>query len=217
MRHFILSLPILLAAGFAAPLHAQTPEASPQPALPDDAQQSQASPSTLPDPGAASPASQATPIDSLFSSLKRERDPEKAKSIAGQIAADMSDSGSATVNLLMQWSAEAAKEKKTAAALDFLDRVTLLDPDFIEGWNRRATLHFTMGDRRKSMADIAEVLKREPRHFGALAGMAGMLTEAGNDELALKAWERYLDVYPADKEAQEALVKISEKIAGSRT
>ncbi len=156
-------------------------------------------------------------VDSLFEALKRERDQDKARGIASQIIADMNDSGSATINLLMQWSADAMKEKKNAAALDFLDRVTLLDPAFTEGWNRRATLHYTMGDKRKSMADIAEVLKREPRHFGALAGMAGILTEAGDDELALKAWQQYLGVFPADREAQEAVVKLSEKIAGSRT
>lgn len=216
MRHFILSTSILLSTGLATPLHAQ----SSQPAPSGEASQSQPvqAPSTASGTAAAeAPVAPGKPVDSLFEALKRERDQEKARGIASQIIAEMNDSGSATVNLLMQWSAEAAKEKKNAAALDYLDRVTLLDPDFTEGWNRRATLHYTMGDRRKSMADIAEVLKREPRHFGALAGMAGILTEAGDDELALKAWERYLGVYPSDREAQEAVVKISEKIAGSRT
>jgi tetratricopeptide (TPR) repeat protein len=215
MRHFILSIPLL--AGLATPVSALAQTAPPQaesPAAP--------APQTpvQPTPGEQSPAPQsaaAKPVDALFDALKRERDPEKAKSIANQIIAEVNDSGSPTVNLLMQWSADAIKEKKNAAALDFLDRVTLLDPDFTEGWNRRATLHYAMGDRRKSMADIAEVLKREPRHFGALAGMAGILTEAGDDQLALKAWERYLDVYPADRDAQEAVVKLSEKIAGNRT
>ncbi|WP_226951245.1 tetratricopeptide repeat protein [Rhizobium terrae] len=157
------------------------------------------------------------PIDSLFEALKRERNPERARGIASQIIADLNDSGSATVNLLMQWAAAAIKEKRNAAALDFLDQVTVLDPGYPEGWNRRATLHYTMGNARKSMADIAEVLKREPRHFGALAGMAGILMETGKDELALKAWEDYLTIYPADRDAQEAVAKLSEKIAGNRT
>lgn len=156
-------------------------------------------------------------MDALFDALKRERNPEKARGIASQIIADLNDSGSATVDLLMEWSATAIKEKRNAAALDFLDQVTVLDPAFAEGWNRRATLHYTMGNPRKSMADIAEVLKREPRHFGALAGMAGILSEAGKDELALKAWQDYLAVYPADRDAQEAVTKLSEKLAGNRT
>jgi len=205
MRYFRFSLPILAATFAASAALAQTTAPTP-PA-------GQAKP-VVP---ASVPAKAPNPLDPLFDALKRERDPEKAKGIASQIASDMADSGSATVNLLMQWSATAIKEKRNGAALDFLDQVTLLDPAYPEGWNRRATLHYTMGNTRKSMADIAEVLKREPRHFGALAGMAGILMEAGKDELALKAWEDYLAVYPADRDAQEAVSKLSEKLAGNRT
>lgn len=208
MRHLLLSTPILALAVLASSVYAQGQQAEPPPTAVPQALAADANPPS---------SSTAKPIDTLFDALKRERNPERAKGIAGQIIAEMNDSGSATVNLLMQWSAESIKEKKNAAALDFLDRVTLLDPAFTEGWNRRATLHYTMGDRRKSMADIAEVLKREPRHFGALAGMAGILMEADEDDLALKAWERYLSVYPADRDAQEAVSKLSEKIAGNRT
>jgi tetratricopeptide (TPR) repeat protein len=215
MRHLLLSLPVLASAALTAampvPLYAQAPQ-------PEAPQEQPPAPSATMEPSAgAAGATHARTADSLFEALKRERDPQRARGIANQIIAELNDSGSPTVNLLMQWSAEAIKEKKNAAALDFLDRITLLDPDFTEGWNRRATLHYTMGDRRKSMADIAEVLKREPRHFGALAGMAGILTEAGDDQRALKAWESYLNVYPADRDAQEAVVKLSEKIAGNRT
>ena len=199
MRYFRLNSLILASALIASPAIAQTPAPT--------------APSTMP----ASAARPANSLDPLFDALRRERDPDKARGIASQIASDMSESGSATVNLLMQWSADAIKEKRNAAALDFLDRVTLLDPAYPEGWNRRATLHYTMGNARKAMADIAEFLKREPRHFGALAGMAGILMEADKDELALKAWEDYLAIYPADREAQEAVTKLSEKIAGNRT
>jgi tetratricopeptide (TPR) repeat protein len=201
MRYFRLIL-LSLAAGISCgSTLAQVPQSAP-----------------LVDQSAPTAASVTTkPIDPLFEALKRERNPEKARGIASQIFSDMSDSGSPTVNLLMQWATTAIKEKRNGAALDFLDQVTVLDPAYPEAWNRRATLHYTMGDTRKSMADIAEVLRREPRHLGALAGMAGILTESGKDELALRAWQRYLDVYPADREAQEAVTKLSEKIAGSRT
>lgn len=207
MRYFRFSSLILAATFVASSTLAQTATPAPPAVTPQQA-----------DPAVPISASQpANPIDPLFEALKRERDPDKARGIATQIMTDMNDSGSATVNLLMQWAATAIKEKRNAAALDFLDQVTLLDPAYPEGWNRRATLHYTMGNTRKSMADIAEVLKHEPRHFGAIAGMAGILMEAGKDELALKAWEDYLAIYPADREAQEAVTKLSEKIAGNRT
>jgi tetratricopeptide (TPR) repeat protein len=201
MRYFRLTSLALIAGLSCSSVLAQTPEQAP------------AAQSTV---AAAAPVA-ARPVDPLFEALKRERDPQKARGIASQIFSDLNNSGSATVNLLMQWATTAIKEKRNSAALDFLDQVTVLDPAYPEGWQRRATLHYTMGETRKSMADIAEVLRREPRHLGALAGMAGILAEAGKDELALKAWERYLEVYPADRDAQEAVTKLTEKIAGSRT
>jgi cytochrome c-type biogenesis protein CcmH/NrfG len=74
-----------------------------------------------------------------------------------------------------------------------------------------------MGDYARSMEDINQVLRIEPRHFGALAGMAAILTETGKDQLALKAWERFLEVYPADRAAQDQVNTLSEKLAGSPT
>lgn len=196
-----LILPSLL----ALPVLAQEQDLTTGPSAP---------PSEAMAPGSTSP--QATTAK-LLDSLKRERDPDKARSIAGQLLSGWNDSGSATVNLLMQWAAKSVAEKKNAAALDFLDRVTLLDPDYVEGWNKRATLHYAMGDPRKSMSDIQQVLQREPNHFAAIAGMATILTESGEDELALKAWERFLAIYPAERDAQENMTKLSEKLAGNRT
>lgn len=155
-------------------------------------------------------------LDSLYTQLKRERDPDKAGSIANDIRLEWNDSGSATVNLLMQWADKAIEEKRSPAALDFLDTAIALKPGYTESWNRRATLNYVLGNYRKSMSDIDHVLKIEPRHFGALSGMAAILANSGNDALALKAWERVLDVYPADRAAQDQVNTLSEKLAGSR-
>jgi len=156
-------------------------------------------------------------LDHLFSQLKRERDPEKASGIANEIRLEWNDSGSATINLLMQWADKAIEEKRNPAALDFLDEAITLKPDYAESWNRRATLNFIMGNYRKSMSDIEHVLDLEPRHFGALSGMAAILSNAGNDQLALKAWEQFLTIYPAERTAQEQVNTLSEKLAGNRT
>jgi tetratricopeptide (TPR) repeat protein len=156
-------------------------------------------------------------IDTLFTELKRERDQDKAREISNRIRVEWQDSGSATTNLLMQWAAKAVETNKQAAALDILDQVIALSPSYVEGWNQRATLHYQMGNYRKSMSDINRVLAIEPRHFGALAGMAAILTSSGQDELALRAWEQFLDIYPADRKAQEQLGTLEEKLAGNRT
>ena len=156
-------------------------------------------------------------LDNLYAQLKRERDPEKANDIAQDIRVEWNDSGSATVNLLMQWADKAIEEKRNPAALDFLDQAIALKPGFAESWNRRATLNYAMGSYRKSMSDIEHVLELDPRHFGALSGMAAIMNETGNDQLTLKAWQRFLDVFPANRTAQEQVDTLTEKLAGSRT
>ena len=166
-----------------------------------------------PEPG-ASPKQH---LDDLFTALKRERDADQAAAIANQIKLAWAQSGSATVDLLMQWADQAVADKRNPAAFDFLDQIIALKPDYAEGWNRRATLNYALGDYRKSMADIEQVLRLEPRHFGALAGMAAILGENGKDQQTLEVWQRFLTIYPASRAAQQQVDALTEKLAGSRT
>ncbi|WP_037468652.1 hypothetical protein [Sinorhizobium fredii] len=170
-----------------------------------------------PQPETASLATPKQRLDALFLDLKKERDENKARELADRIRLEWQDSGSATVNLLMQSADKAITDDKKPVALDILDQVIALAPNYVEGWNRRATLHFQMGNYRKSMSDIYRVLAIEPRHFGAIAGMATMLEAAGKNELAMRAWQQFLDVYPSDRKAQEQFGELAEKLAGSRT
>lgn len=156
-------------------------------------------------------------LDELFFALKRERNEAKATRIAEQIQTQWQNSGSATVDLMMQWAALAMTEKKYAVALDFLDQVTVMKPDFAEGWNRRATVNFLMNDYGRSMADIQKTLSLEPRHFGALAGLAAILKDTGNKEGALHAFEQVLAVYPMMREAQKQAGQLAEELTGQRT
>ncbi|MGV1872850.1 tetratricopeptide repeat protein [Agrobacterium rosae] len=173
----------------------------------------------------ANPAQAATPPDNLssdsvsglFTSLKKERDAQKARVIANEIVGEWTDSGSATINLLMKWAEEAADEKRKAAAYDFLDQAILLEPDYAEAWYRRALVHFADGDTRKAMSDLNQTLEKEPRYFPALASLANILESTERNELALKVWERYLAVYPADKDAQKEAGDLAEKLAGTRS
>jgi tetratricopeptide (TPR) repeat protein len=162
----------------------------------------------------AGPAVETSRLDKLFADLKRERNEKAAERIAGQIWNEWRKSGSASVDLMLQWSNEAAEKKKFDVALDFLDQVVTLQPNFAEGWNRRATVHFLMDNYAKSMADIEYTLRLEPRHFGALSGLAAILKETGRKELALDAYERTLDIYPMMRDAQSEVATLSEELAG---
>jgi tetratricopeptide (TPR) repeat protein len=156
-------------------------------------------------------------LDALFDSLKKIRDSDQANEIADMIWMEWHDSGSATINLLLQWSSDAAGQNRLPAALEFLDQAIALKPEYAEAWNQRATLHYKLKNYRKAMADITVVLKLEPRHFGALAGMAAILEERGLDEQAMATLERLLAVYPAERQAQTRLNAIADKLAGNRT
>jgi tetratricopeptide (TPR) repeat protein len=153
-------------------------------------------------------------LDKLHAALKRERNERAAARIADQIRQEWLQSGSATIDLLMQRAADAMQAKRFDAALDFLDEVTVLAPDFAEGWNRRATVHFMMNNHAKSMADIEHTLRLEPRHFGALSGMAAIFKLYGNKQAALNAFQRVLDVYPMLRSAQEELATLADELAG---
>jgi tetratricopeptide (TPR) repeat protein len=153
-------------------------------------------------------------LDTLFADLKRSKDNATAERLTTQIWRQWGDSGSDSINLMMDWAQRAIGTRNFAAALDTLDQVVLLAPDFSEGWNKRATLHFMMEHPQKSMADIERTLALEPRHFGAL--MAEILRARGEDALALKAYERALEVYPMMRGAQQAVGELSDALAGDK-
>jgi tetratricopeptide (TPR) repeat protein len=165
-------------------------------------------------PQSQTPKTRAERLDKLFSDLKRERNEKAAERIANQIYLVWSDSGSASIDLMMQWSQKAIAEQKFDVALDFLDEVVTLQPDFAEGWNRRATVHFLMKNYGKSMADIDKTLELEPRHFGAISGLAQIMADTGRKEQALRAWQRVLDIYPMLRNAQNQVATLSEDLAG---
>ena len=153
-------------------------------------------------------------LDKLFADLKRERNEKAAERIAGQIWEQWFKSGSASIDLMMMWAQRAIEQQKYDVALDFLDEVITLSPTYAEGWNRRATLHFMMSNYSKSMSDIDHTLSLEPRHFGALSGMAQILKASGKKELALRAYQQVLDIYPMMRSAQTEVATLSEELAG---
>jgi tetratricopeptide (TPR) repeat protein len=165
-------------------------------------------------PAAVAPKTRAERLDELFTNLKRERNEKAAERIAARIWEEWNRSDSAIVDLMMQWSQQAAEKKKFDVALDFLDQVVTLSPDYAEGWNRRATVHYMMHNYGKSMADIERTLELEPRHFGALSGLAQIMKETERKQLALDAYQRVLDIYPMMRNAQNEVATLSEELTG---
>jgi tetratricopeptide (TPR) repeat protein len=153
-------------------------------------------------------------LDQLFADLKRERNEKAAERIAGRIWGEWFQSGSASIDLMMQWSQKAMDDQKFDVALDFLDQVVTLQPKYAEGWNRRATVHYMMKNFGKSMSDIDQTLQLEPRHFGALSGLAQIMAATGHKQSALEAWQKVLAIYPMMRSAQDQVATLSEELAG---
>src|SRR5688572_9353715 len=114
-------------------------------------------------------------LDRLFEALKIAPDDESAKYIENRIWAIWLASGSDTANLLMSRVKSAIDGKDVDLAIKLLTAIIDIKPDFIEAWNRRASLYYMKREFSRALGDIREVLAREPRHFGALAGLGIIL------------------------------------------
>src|SRR3981189_1453536 len=110
-------------------------------------------------------------LDFLFGALKAAPEETSAKHVEARIWALWLQTPSDTAALLMLRAKAAMEAEQIDVALKLLDAVVKLRPDYVEGWNRRATLYYLKNDYAHSLEDIEQVLVREPRHFGALAGL----------------------------------------------
>ncbi len=153
-------------------------------------------------------------LDFLFGALKTAPDEASAKYVEGQIWSLWTQTRSDTTALLMLRAKTAMDAKNMEVALKLLDAVVKLKPDYVEGWNRRATLYYLTNDYTRSMADIEQVLMREPRHFGALAGLGMIMQELGDDKRALDAFRKALAINPYIEKVPELVKTLTEKVEG---
>jgi tetratricopeptide (TPR) repeat protein len=105
-------------------------------------------------------------------------------------------SGDARVDRLYRTGVEQMSGGETQKGIATFTRIIELKPDFAEGWNKRATLYFLAGEYGKSLADCAQVIKRNPYHFGALAGYGQIYLRLEDYARALDFFRRALDVNP---------------------
>src|SRR6266478_4374704 len=153
-------------------------------------------------------------LDRLFAALKVAPDDESAKYIENRIWAIWLASSSDTANLLMGRAKTATDSKDFDLAIKLLNAVIDVRPDFTEAWNRRATIYYLKKDFGRSLADIHEVLAREPRHFGALSGLGIILQELGDERHALDAFRRALAIHPRLERIPALVKKLTEQVDG---
>lgn len=212
MRQLIISMGIVASAAFLSPA-AIAQDTEKPPSVPEVEAPAE---EVLPPPAEArKETTRAQHLESLFALLA---DPtvKDWEPIAGQIAAAWNRSGSDSMDLLAQRAEKAMESEDYDTALLHLNDLVRLAPDFAEGWNKRATLHFIREDYGRSLEDIAETLRREPRHFGALSGLGIILDRIGDKKAALEAYRRAIEVHPHLPGAQEGIKKLSKEVEGER-
>jgi tetratricopeptide (TPR) repeat protein len=145
-------------------------------------------------------------LDQLFVRLRDAHTPEEAQQFAVSIERLWLQSFSDTANLLMQRAARVVEARDSPLALALLDKLVLVEPDWAEAWNERATVKFMTGDLDGAMADFSQAIRLEPRHFGALTSMGLILQREGFDERARQMFSKAVEIYPLAPDLQKLLV-----------
>ena len=156
-------------------------------------------------------------LDFLFGALQAAPDQDSAKAIENRIWAQWLASGSDTVDLLMRRAKAAVEKEELDVALRLLDAIVEIRPQFTEAWNRRATVFYLKKDYGSALSDLRQVLRREPRHFAALAGLGTIMQDIGHEEDALGAFRRAAELYPQLKGMAEKIRSLTERSMASRS
>src|SRR3978361_1353332 len=167
-------------------------------------------PSKLPKVG----ADRSRGLDFLFGALKAAPDEASAKHVEARIWAMWMQTPSDTAALLMLRAKAAMDAKQMDVALKLLDSVVKLRPDYVGAWNRRATLLYRTTDYTLPREHIREVLLRDPRHFGALAGLGMIMQDIGDEKRALEAFRKALALNPHLEKVPELVKTLTEKVEG---
>ncbi|QFT30022.1 tetratricopeptide repeat protein [Roseibium porphyridii] len=162
----------------------------------------------------ADPEEEQSRLDELYAELADTEDANAAGRITREIQRIWMDSGSDTVDVLMSRAGKAIQADDHGLALDLLDVVVVLKPSFAEGWNRRATVHYMREDFGKSLVDIERTLALEPRHWGALSGLAIIQRRLGFEDSALETFKRALEVNPGLENATKAVEDLEKDAEG---
>jgi tetratricopeptide (TPR) repeat protein len=158
-------------------------------------------------------ADDAKKLDALFAELA-EPGRDDWERVEGEISRIWARSGSPSMDLLLRRGNEALEAEDYGAALEHFTALTDHAPDFAEGWNARATTFYLMGEYALSIADVERVLALNPRHFGALAGLAFMFEAMGENDLALKALRAVHALNPNRPNINEAIARL-ERMKGA--
>ena len=144
-------------------------------------------------------------LDTLFAALTASGTAEEAASIEQQIWTHWMVGPTAAADELLAQARSAADAGQTDAAVDAFDKLSAQFPDYAEGWNQRAIMHYLLGDIQGSLTAIERVLTLEPRHFGAYAGRGQCYLRLERPRESLAAFEASLRINPWSATVQQQI------------
>ena len=135
-------------------------------------------------------------LPNLFNQLYFSENLKEIDEITGQIWDIWNETNDSKIEADFYRGMESMRTQNLFMAAAFFTRVVEKKPSFAEGWNKRATIYFMMGEFDKSMHDIIKTLKLEPRHFGALDGMGLIFMHLEQYNEAIKIYDQMLKIFP---------------------
>ncbi|MCF2904516.1 tetratricopeptide repeat protein [Octadecabacter sp. CECT 8868] len=157
--------------------------------------------------------SQTERLDTLFERLL-EAEPEDVARIEDQIMTEWSKSASPAMDLLLRRGEDAIDEGMPEVALEHFSALVDHAPDFAEGYNARAAAYYQLGLYGPAIDDLRQVLVLEPRHFGAMIGVAVILEELERPEDALEVWQRVAAFSPSAPEVAAMIERLEVQLSG---
>lgn len=146
-------------------------------------------------------------LDELFRDLSgRAENPDW---VARQIMDELGKSGSAAMDLLLRRAEDALNAGDAQAAAAHAGALIDHAPDFAEAYATRAVAWFQLDQFGLALDDLRSALALEPRHFGAMQGLAAILEQTGDSQGAAAVWRQLLTVFPAHPGAAEALDRLA--------
>lgn len=139
-------------------------------------------------------------LDRLFEDLSNAETEAEARAVEDDIWKTWIKTGDQDIDMLMQQALDRRRNYDFAGALEVLDRLVQIAPEYAEAWNQRATVNFHLERYEDSLIDISRALKYEPRHFGALAGRGVVRFRQGRQALAYQNIIAAMQIHPFLKE-----------------
>ena len=156
-------------------------------------------------------------LKALFNDLSESETALSAEKIIRQIwTIWIDDASSDTSRSVMEQGIKLMNEGRLGAAEKVFSNLILQQPDYIEAWNKRATIRFMMGQLDASLEDVFVVLSKEPKHFGAVSGLAMIMMREKNFGGALQAYRKVLQIHPFSRDALRLIPLLEQRMLGER-